>query len=256
LSIRIRRRPKKVHPTYYLLRAVECTFLGRLRRGFIERSIESALSFFKDAIFSDEIARSEGILQSFDTRLKLVGAMVLILAACFTRSIWALAGLYLACLVLAVLSRVKIFYFLKRTWVFIPIFTLFMAIPAVFMQSLYSAVIFVLRVIACVSFAVLLSVTTRHRDLLKGLAFFRIPGIFIQVLDMTYRYIFLFISVFEDMHLSLKSRLIKDIDAKSARYWIASRISYLFKRSMKMSEDVYLAMLARGYTGEFKNHAR
>jgi len=223
---------------------------------FIERSVESALSFFKDAIFSDEIARSEGVLQSLDTRLKLAIFLLVILAACFTRSIWVLLGLYAACLVIAVLSSVKILYFLKRTWIFIPIFTLFMAIPAVFMQSLYSAVIFVLRVITCVSFAALLSVTTKHRDLLKGLTFFRIPGIFIQVLDMTYRYIFLFISIFEDMHMSLKSRLIKKMEGKPARYWIASRISCLFKRSLKMSEEVYLAMLARGYTGEFKNHAR
>jgi cobalt/nickel transport system permease protein len=223
---------------------------------FIERSIEGALSFFKDAIFSDEIARSEGMLQSLDVRLKVVVFLGVILAVCFTRSIWVIAGFYVACLILAGLSGVNIFYFLKRTWVFIPIFTLFMAIPAIFMQSLYSAVIFVLRVITCVSFAALLSVTTRHRDLLKGLAFFKVPGIFIQVLDMTYRYIFLFISVFEDMHLSLKSRLIKNMDSRNARYWIASRISYLFKRSMKMSEDVYLAMLARGYTGEFKNHAK
>ena len=75
---------------------------------------------------------------------------------------------------------------------------------------------------------------------------------FVEVLDMTQRYLFLFMKVFEEMHLSLKSRLVKDLDYKRSHYWIASRIAFLFRRSIKMSEDVYMAMLARGYAMEKK----
>jgi energy-coupling factor transporter transmembrane protein EcfT len=73
---------------------------------------------------------------------------------------------------------------------------------------------------------------------------------------MTYRYIFLFIRLFEEMHISLKARSLKQIDIKRARHWIASRISFLFKRSVRMSEEVYLAMLARGYSGEIKKYGK
>lgn len=234
--------------------------LATARRGkgdiFIERSIESALSFFKEAVFSEETARSKGLLQAIDPRWRLIAFLAVIVFTCFVRSAPLLAFLYAASIGLAVASGINIIFFIKRVWIFIPLFTLFMAIPAVFMQSLYSAVIFVLRVATCVSFAVLITLTTRHTDLLRSLGSLGIPGIFIQVLDMTYRYIFFFISVFEDMHLSLKSRLVKNIGGKKARYWVASRISSLFRRSMKMSEEVYLAMLARGYGGEFKKYAK
>lgn len=221
---------------------------------FIERSIENALSFFKGSILSDDIARSKGLLQSMDPSARILALLALIILTCFVTSIPFIAALYALSVILAVFSRINVAFFIKRVWIFIPIFTLFMAIPAIFMQSFYSASIFVLRVVTCVSFAVLASVTTRHRDLLRSLGWFCVPSVFIQVLDMTYRYIFLFISVFQDMHLSLKSRLLKDMEGKAARGWVASRISYLFKRSIRMSEDVYLAMIARGYTGDFKKY--
>ncbi len=223
---------------------------------FIERSLRSALAFFKEAIFSEETARSEGLLQMVPPTVKLIFILSLIVSACFFNSIQWLVALYALSLLLAVLSRIGILYFLKRVWVFIPLFTLVIAIPAVFMNSLYSAVVFVSRVAVCVSFSVLLTVTTRHRDILRSLAVLKVPHIFIQVLDMAYRYIFFLIAVFEDMHLALKSRLVRKVDPKIARGWVASRMGYMFKRSMRMSEEVYLAMLARGYHQEEARHGR
>jgi len=223
---------------------------------FIERSLKSALSFLKEAVFSEEIARSEGLLQSLDPRMKLALLIFAVVATCFARSIPVLLGLYALSLVLAFLSGINILFFIKRVWLFIPIFTLFIAIPAIFIQSLFSAVVFVLRVATCVSFTVLITVTTRHNQLLKSLRSFGVPSIFVQVLDMTYRYIFLFINIFEDMHLSLKSRLIKKFSGKMARRWIAGRMGYLFKRSLKMSEGVYMAMVARGYTFDTRKYGK
>jgi cobalt/nickel transport system permease protein len=224
---------------------------------FIERSLRGALAFFKEAVFSEDTARSEGLLQLIPPTVKLVLILSLIVTACFLNNIIWLVAMYALSLALAVMSGIHILYFLKRVWVFIPLFTLIIAIPAVFMGNLYSACIFVTRVAVCVSFAVLLTVTTRHRDILRSLAFLKVPPVFIQVLDMTYRYIFFLITVFEDMHLALKSRLVCKVDPKTARGWVASRMGYMFKRSMRMSEEVYLAMLARGYSqGEVRDVRR
>jgi cobalt/nickel transport system permease protein len=136
-------------------------------------------------------------------------------------------------------------------WVFIPLFTIVIALPALFMWGLSSTVLFIARVAASVSFVILAALTTRHHDLLKSLRSLGIPDIFIQVLDMTYRYLSLFISLFEEMHLALKARVIERMKQGRARHWAASRLAYLFRKSVKMSEDVYLAMVARGYTGEY-----
>ena len=205
------------------------------------------MEFFKDAVFSDEIARSNGLLQSISPTIKMGMLIVILLITVFAHTLQSLAALYAVSVILAVLSGIAILYFIKRVWLFIPIFTLFIAIPVIFTHDLLTALIFVLRVADCVSFVVLITVTTRHSQLLKSLRLFGVPSIFVKVLDMMHRYIYLFIRIFEDMHLSLKSRLVKDFDARNAQRWISSRMAFVFKRSIKMSEDVYMAMIARGY---------
>ena len=214
---------------------------------FIERSVKNAMEFFKETVFSDEIARSTGLLQSIGPTVKIGMLIAVLLITVFAHTVQSLITLYAVSVILAILSGINILYFIKRVWFFIPIFTLFIAIPAVFTHGLLAALIFVLRVTDCVSFVVLITVTTRHSQLLKSLLLFGVPAIFVKVLDMMHRYIFLFIRIFEEMHLSLKSRLVKKFNAKNARRWISSRIAFVFKRSLKMSEDVYMAMIARGY---------
>jgi cobalt/nickel transport system permease protein len=163
---------------------------------------------------------------------------------------------YLASVILAVLSGTRLIVFLKRTWFFIPFFALLIAIPAIFIQGPYTAALFVMRVATCVSFAVLITITTRHAELLRALRSLGVPVIFVSVLDMTYRYIFLFVKIFEDMHLGLKARLVRRMKGTDARGWVASRIGHLFRRSVRMSEEVYLAMVARGYAMEPKKHGQ
>lgn len=223
---------------------------------FLNRSVKGAFNFFKEAVFSEEIARSEGVLQKIDPRLKILVFFSLIVTTCFLKNISNLVIFYCISILLAVLSGISIPFFVKRVWFFIPLFTLFIVIPAIFMYGLEPAVIFVLRVATCVSFAVLMTITTRHNILLKSLRSLGMPNIFVQVLDMTYRYIFFFVKVFEEMHVGLKSRLMRKFDGRAARKWIGSRIAFVFKRSIKMSEDVYMAMLARGYTGEIKRYGK
>lgn len=223
---------------------------------FIEKALKGALSFLKEAVFSEEAAGSGGMLQLLEPRLKIVIFLFLIILSTTLKSIPYLAILYLISIILAMSSGIRLSFFLKRVWLFIPVFTLFIAIPAVFLQGVRVAAVFVLRVTTCVSFAVLMTITTRHNELLKSLRSFGVPNIFIQILDMTYRYIFFFVKTFEEMHTGLKARLVQKMDQARARRWVASRIGYLFKRSIKMGEDVYMAMLARGYTGEIKTYDR
>jgi cobalt/nickel transport system permease protein len=54
-------------------------------------------------------------------------------------------------------------------------------------------VVFVARVGVSVSLAVLLVIVTPWSDLLKSLQALRVPQVFILLLSMTYRYIFLFL---------------------------------------------------------------
>jgi cobalt/nickel transport system permease protein len=241
---------------------------------FIERSIGGALSFLKESIFADEYARRPGFLQSLDPRVKTVTFLLFIVGIMLSKSIVVLLSLYALCLLLAGASKISLGFFLKRTWIFIPLFSLFIAIPALFSvfspgepllslrilgfelaitrQGLVGAALFVSRVTSSVSLVILLSITTRHSELLKVLRTFKIPQVFVLTAGMCYRYIYLFSEVIENTFRAIKSRVGVNVHYKKGQGLVAWNIANLWQRSLKMSEDVYSAMLSRGYSGEPK----
>lgn len=239
---------------------------------FIERSILGALSFFKESVFADAYALKRGFLQSLDPRVKVVTFLLFIIQILLVKDIVILLCLYLFCLLLSCLSGIRLGFFLKRTWIFIPLFSLFIAIPALFSnftpgealatlnmgglnltitrQGLFGAALFLARVLVSVSFVILLSITTKHFALLNVLRIFKIPQIFVMILGMSYRYIYLFVEIVEDTYLAIKSRVGIRVSQKSGRHIVAWNIATLWQRSLSLNEDVYRAMLSRGYTGE------
>ncbi len=198
------------------------------KNNFIEHSLKAVLSFFKDSVLSEERAAYPGLLQSLDPRVKGITFLLLCLAVLVTKNIYSLVFLYLFSIVLALMSGLNPGFFLKRTWVFIPIFSFFIVIPSAFSfvtpgeplftfrllglslvitrQGLSGAVLFLFRVAASVSFVILLSLTTRSSALLRVLRVFKVPQVFVMVLGMAYRYIYLFMEIVENTYLGIKSR--------------------------------------------------
>jgi len=239
---------------------------------FIARSLMSALSFLKDSVFAEEYALRKGFLQSIDPRVKMISFGLFFITAIFLKRAEFLIFLYSLCLALVALSKISLGYFLKRTWVFIPIFSLVIAVPAIFSifspgetiatlktpycqlvvtrQGLHGAALFVLRVLVGVSYAVVLSLTTPHTTLLRVLRIFKISQIFIMTIGMCYRYIYLFVEIIENTYLSIKSRAGGIAHYKKGQKIIAWNIAYLWQRSYGLSQRVYDAMISRGYAGE------
>lgn len=239
---------------------------------FIRRSITASLAFIQDSIFAEEYALRNGFLQSLDPRVKAVTFLLFIVQALIIRDIFALFFLYALCLALALVSKINLGFFLKRTWIFIPLFSLFIALPSVFSMfspqvalvilnifgiklmitraGLAGALIFVTRVVVCVSFIVLLSITTKHFELLKVLRIFKVPQVLVMVLGMCYRYVYLFVEIIQNTYLAVKSRVGDRIEYKRGQGLVACNIAALWNRSVLLNEEVYKAMLSRGYQGE------
>lgn len=244
------------------------------KSSFIERSIMGALSFFKGSIFAEEYASYKGLLQVLDVRIKLLIIFIFLAGVLFSRNIYAVISLYLLCLLLSLLSRINILFFLKRTLIFIPLFSLFVALPAIFsvvtpgkelfgfgptafhmgitQQGLLSAGIFLSRVAASVSFIILLALTTRNTELLRALRIFKVPQIFVMITGMCYRYIYLFVEVVENTYSAIKSRVGILVPHKKGRDIAAWNIGSLWQRSYYLNQAVYNAMLSRGYCAEPK----
>ena len=246
--------------------------MGLKRNNFIERSILGALSFFKESVLSDQYAAEPGFLQSLDPRIKAISIFLFIILALLARNIYFLAGLYAICLFLTHCSGIDLATFLKRTWIFIPLFSLFIALPAIFSvftpgeplmaikiagfelsvtrQGLAGSGLFVARVVTSVSFSVLLSLTTRHFQLLKVLRIVGVPQVFVMTMGMCYRYLFLFVEIIQNLYRAIKSRVGIRVYYKKGQNIVAGNIAFLWTRSLQLNEEVYKAMLSRGYRGE------
>ncbi len=243
--------------------------------GWVEHTIAGIAGSIERAIFTEENARKPGWLQGVDPRAKLGMFLALILAASLSRSLIILAALYVVTLGTARVSQVPFDFFVKRVWLGIPFFAGIVIIPSIFIAGapylfqiplgpihlgvsipgLSSAVVFVARVGVCVSLAVLLVLTTPWADLLKSLQTVYVPQVFILLLSMTYRYIFLFLHIANGMFEARKSRTVGRTPGHEQRRWISGSMGYLMNRSFKMSNDVYAAMSARGFSGEIRSYS-
>jgi cobalt/nickel transport system permease protein len=164
-------------------------------------------------MFSDELAHRPGALQRLDPRVKVIGFLGLLVAAAFVHSPWTLLACYLATVGLAAVSGLPVVFFVQRVWLFIPLFTGVVVLPATLSiitpgnlvltlwhwngvpqgltaQGLTAAVLLILRVAVSVSLVVLLTLTTPWSRLLAGLRGLGVPKMFILVIGMAYRSLF------------------------------------------------------------------
>ena len=118
-------------------------------------------------------------------------------------------------------------------------------------QGLWGGILLVSRVAASVSFGVLFTLTTRWAEVFSGLRSLSVPRVFVVTLGMTERYLFVYLRLIQEMYRARKSRTIRPLSAGNERNWTASRIGVTFRKSIAMSNDVYSAMLSRGFHGEY-----
>lgn len=241
--------------------------------GWLEHTLAGIAGSIERAVFTEEHARVRGWLQGIDPRAKLGMFLAVVLAASLSSSIVVELALYAVVLGAAMASRVPFDFFVKRVWLGIPLFAGIVVIPAIFfvpgprlfdlplgpihiapsIPGLTGAALFIARVGVSVSLAVLLVLTTRWADLLKSLQAIRVPQLFILVLAMAYRYIFLFLHLANGMFEARKSRVVARTSGGEQRRWISGTMGNLLNRSVRMSNDVYAAMAARGFTGTIRS---
>lgn len=263
---------------------------GRPRgRSFLEKTIRASAAFLDETVLTDIHARRAGVLQGVEPRCKLLALLLLIVSVSILRSPWLIWGVYLLAIPLAAASRIDLRFFTRRVWLFVPLFTLAIALPALFnvitpgepllvvarfgtgmrfgpwrlpaelavtREGVACALLLVGRVAASVSLALLLTLTTPWPRLLAALNGVRIPALFTMTMAMAYRYLFLLVAAVADMHLARRSRTVRYLPTGAEQRWVAGRAGHLFRKSFQMSVEVYGAMLSRGFSGEAKAAGR
>lgn len=251
-----------------------CGCIGvRTRRSFVEKTLTGGAGLLRQVMFSEDTAARRGLLQRLDPRVKTVGLLVLLVAVGLVHHVPVLLGGYALTLVLAAASGLPLGFFVKRVWLFVPIFTGIVVAPATLSivtpghvvltlwhwhgaahgftaQGLTSAALVVTRVATSVSLVVLLTLTTPWTKLLAGLRSLGVPRMFVLIIGMAYRYVFLLLGTVTEMYEARKARTVTaNRHDRGARRFLSSSAGALFGKANHLSEEVHMAMVSRGYRG-------
>ena len=251
-----------------------CGCIGKRRKGgYLAKTLTGVANVVRRAVFSDDVATAPGVLQQIDARVKVLALFGVLIVAAFLHTIPVLGAMYLGVVVLALANRVPLGMFIARVWLFVPIFTGVVVLPATLSlitpgeivvplgtwfgtavgltaEGLESAGLIVTRAALSISLVVLLTLTTQWSRLLAALRSIFVPTTVILVLSMSYRYLFHLLTSVDDMYTARRARTVgAESGVASSRRFVAASAGALFGKAHAMSEEVYLAMVSRGYTG-------
>ncbi|MGB3919631.1 cobalt ECF transporter T component CbiQ [Methanothrix sp.] len=203
-------------------------------------------------------------LHRWETRVKLISLFILTISIVIVGEIsQALAGLIIAILLLLI-SRLPLHHILRfMKWPFIFLLPLVIILPftvegealfsyhslAISRQGLDLGLLFLIRGIAATTLALIIAGTAPFNVNINGLKSLGMPAPLTQIFLFAYRYIFLFNEDLQTMRRSLASKGFEmRSSARSARI-MAMAVAMLLIRSYERSENVFNAMLSRGYQG-------
>jgi cobalt/nickel transport system permease protein len=250
-----------------------CGCIGRRRRGsYLDKTVRGATGALRQVLLNDDVATGDGLLQRVDARVKLVALLMLLLATGLVRHLPVLLGAYALTLAGAAAARIPLGFFVRRVWLFVPLFTGIVVLPATLSivtpgdivvplghgfgltrQGLAGAGLIVVRVAVSISLVVLLTLTTRWTELLAGLRSLGVPRTFVLVIGMTYRYLLVLLGVITDLHEARRSRVLAPREgSRAGRRFVAGTAGVLLSRTHELSLEVHQAMLARGFRGEVR----
>ena len=242
---------------------------GRPRRGrsLARKTADSVGRSITDVLENEQLAARTGVLQRVDPRVRLASLVLFAVAASLVHSVWALLALAAVTVALAAASSVPVVSFLRKVWLSAGLLAFLVALPSALAwftpgpaaftagpftftePGLLGVATLVARVVAAAGFALLVIWTMRWPDLLRALSALRFPDVVVATLAMTHRQILTLLRTVEQTHLARESRTLTLGTTRQNREWVTGRMAFVVRKSMKTADDVYDAMLARGYTG-------
>ncbi len=216
--------------------------------------------------FIDKYSNLNSVLHKIDPRVKLVLSFSFLILIASTYNI-KLFSLYLGvAVVLLVISKVPLHFYLKKIFLITPLVVLlsFFIFLSYFIEhkvaftfetfSRYYPVYNTLALLVSKIYLSILVITlliscTHFNDLLWGLRKYKLPFIVTTLSKLVYTYIFLFI---DELHRTLRAYKSRTPELRISRVKVYGNIAAgIFLRSMERSDSIYKAMVSRGFTGEF-----
>lgn len=217
------------------------------KNNYIDKSI---LSIFNVLTKFKRQTKPSANKYGINSLTKLISTLILILFVSLSRSFYFILIVNVLILILINLLNIKqIKHVIKVSFVSL-VFTFIILLPSVFLGYGNNILMISLKVLASVASVGILTCTTQWNELLVTLKIFKIPDIFIFVLDITIKYIILLSEFSLNMIYALKLRSIgRNTDKITS---LSGVIGTVFIKSKDMAQEMQGAMECRGFTGEYK----
>jgi energy-coupling factor transporter transmembrane protein EcfT len=209
------------------------------------RVLEKSLAHLSGTLERAEHLRALHI----DARVKVVSALLLTVAAVSSRRLDVVIFLFVMLTVAALIANIT-WRRLIAAWAGGLFFAALVAVPAIFTAGWKTSLLLVSRSEVSLTCWLLVVLTTPFNRVLRALRALHVPVVFVAILSMTFRYIFLLIQTAQDMLLSRRSRIVGRLSGAVNRKLLISTSGVLLSKSIQMSDDVYQAMTSRGFRGD------
>lgn len=216
--------------------------------------------------FIDKYSTLDSSVHRLDPRTKVLFSLLFLVIVTSVASIPSLVIYLLFALVLVIISKVPLHFFIEKIMLITPLaflFSTFIYISyliehsrsfSISMFSIHYSVLdtivpIIMKIYISVLIVTLLVSSTRFNDLLWALRKLKFPSIVTTLSKLVYTYIFLFI---DEMHRTMRAYRSRTPIRRISRIKAYGSITAgILTRSMNRSEYIYKAMMSRGFSGEF-----
>lgn len=214
---------------------------------FVNRSILSVLKVMSRIKMQDSFCESKF---SLNIPLTVFFTLILIVLVSITRSFIFVIIINVSLLsILSMTDTDRLVKILKMS-LGVTLFTAIIMLPAFLGGNSYSSIMITSKVFATITAIGLLSHSVKWNKLTEALKIFHIPDMFIMILDITIKYIYMLGGLSMNLLYSLKLRSVgKNRNKYSSMAGIAGNV---FLQSKEMAEEMYHAMECRGFSGEYQ----
>lgn len=250
---------------------------GYSKSGFILRTMRNFSEILENEFYCEIYTSKEKLLQAVDPRVKIIVFAAFMIFSSFTGSLTVLAALAVIAAVYAGLSGLRLNDYLRRVWAYIPLIVFIFSLPGalnLFVKGkpvfyitgrgspisaaglyftsagLKNAFRLALRPGISLSFTFLILLTTSWTDIMGAFSSMRIPAAVTSILSMAYRYIFVLSQSAENMMEARFLRTVGRLGSSDNRRFVARSAAMLFVKSNFLSEEIYNAMVCRGFDGK------
>ncbi len=275
-------------PSFLLARSTSGSFkqgTGKVKVPFLERGIDHLAGVIRNGYAQWECSSQHGFFQRIDARVKVLFLLFFILVVSLKRDVLPETCILIFVFALTLLSRLSIVKVYRRVLFLGFVFGFLVALPSVFnlitkgetilpivrlpqsydfwiyhipadigitREGIHAVAMLTLRVINSLSLSFLVLYTTPFHEIIRALKVLKVPDSFLMIITLCYKYIFIFSKTVEDMHLAKKSRIARELSPSEARGWIAGRMAFLFRKARVRCEEVFRAMMGRGFSDSIK----